>query len=437
MDYYSTKNKKLKVDLKEAVFKGLAPDGGLYMPEHIPEMGQTFLNSLKDQNLQETAFSLCKKLFADSIPENELQKISSEALNFDIPLVKVSHNIYSLELFHGPTLAFKDVGARFMARMLSYLVQDRDDDIHILVATSGDTGSAVANGFLGVEGIKVHVLYPKDKVSDIQEMQFTTLGQNITAIEIDGNFDDCQKLVKTAFTDESLNYNITLSSANSINLARLLPQSFYYWHAWKQLEKKENVVFCVPSGNFGNLTAGLIANKMGLPIKHFISATNLNDIVPKYLSTGIFEARKSIPTLANAMDVGNPSNFVRMLDLYQGSHSKMKNNISAFSYSDNQIKDTILQVFEKTGYLLDPHGAIGYKASEAFLKENPQHQLLFFETAHPVKFRDTVEDLIKEKIPVPDRLQKFMNKEKVSITMSKDYEDFRDYLQLCGSGYSD
>ena len=293
MNYYSTNNKNLKVDLKEAVFKGLAKDGGLYMPEQIPVVDRDFLNSLESKDLQETAFSLCKKLFIDDIPEEELYRISTEALNFDIPLVKISDRIHSLELFHGPTLAFKDIGARFMARMLSYLVQDRDEDIHILVATSGDTGSAVANGFLGVEGIKVHVLYPKNKVSDIQEMQFTTLGENITAIEINGNFDDCQKLVKTAFNDSELNESITLSSANSINLARLLPQSFYYWHAWKQLENKENVVFCVPSGNYGNLTAGLIAKKMGLPVKHFISATNVNDIVPQSLQRILYRLSRS------------------------------------------------------------------------------------------------------------------------------------------------
>lgn len=428
MKYYSTNNKALKVDLKEAVFKGLARDGGLYMPERFPRMEDLFLSRLKYLSLQDIAFEISKALFSEDVPPGILEEISRDAVNFEAPVVPVANGIHCLELFHGPTLAFKDFGARYMARLLSWLVKDYNKEIHILVATSGDTGSAVANGFFGVEGIKVHVLYPSGKVSDIQEMQFTTLGGNISALEIDGNFDDCQRLVKTAFSDRELEPFITLSSANSINLARLLPQSFYYWNAWKEMGQLENVVFCVPSGNFGNLTAALIAKRMGLNSRHFITATNVNDIVPVYLETGVFSPRPSVQTLANAMDVGNPSNFARMLDLYGHSKEKMAEEISAFSYTDEEIRSAIRRVYPETGYILDPHGATGYLASEAYLEKNPGIKVVFLETAHPVKFRETVEPEIQKTLDIPGRLAKFMGKEKLSTALSSNYEEFREYL---------
>ena len=428
MKYYSTNDQSIQADLKEAVFKGLARDGGLYMPERIPVMGKDFLESIEKMNLQEISYEISKALFGEDVPSNRLKEIVFDAINFHTPVIEITENIKSLELFHGPTLAFKDVGARFMARLLSWLVKDYDKEIHVLVATSGDTGSAVANGFLDVEGIKVHVLYPSGKVSDIQEMQFTTLGKNITALEINGSFDDCQKLVKTAFSDPNVNTHLTLTSANSINLARLLPQSFYYWDAWRQSGMNEELVICVPSGNFGNLTAGLIAKKMGMKVKHFITATNANDIVPEYLETARYNPRPSIQTLANAMDVGNPSNFARMLDIFDHSHKKMASEISAYSYSDDEIRSAIRLCRKETGYLLDPHGATGYMASRAYLKENPGSQITFLETAHPVKFRDTVEKETGEKIEIPERLKIFMNKEKVATRMSSDYFEFKDYL---------
>lgn len=427
MNYYSTSDKTIKVSLKEAVFKGLARDGGLYMPEIIPRVNNSFIHSIEKLNFQQIAYELSTLLFGEDIPDSKLQEICYEAFNFDIPLVTISDSIQSLELFHGPTLAFKDIGARFMARMLAYLVQDNKDEINVLVATSGDTGSAVANGFLGVEGIKVHVLYPKGKVSKIQEMQFTTLGQNITAIEINGNFDDCQRLVKTAFNDKDL-HQISLSSANSINLARLLPQSFYYWYAWKQTKSLQPATFCVPSGNFGNLTAGLIAKRMALPIKHFIAATNVNDIVPKYLSSGKYEPRASISTLANAMDVGNPSNFERMRDLYDSSQKEMAKDISAFAYTDTDIKETIRRVYKDNNYILDPHGAIGFMASEDYLKLRPAEQVIFLETAHPAKFSNTVNSAINREISLPDRLKQFLDKEKKSLNLGNDYSEFKNYL---------
>jgi len=429
MKYYSTNNKNHNVNLKEAIFKGLPDDGGLYMPAEIPIMDKQFISSLHKLSLQEISGELSKKLFGDDVPHQKLQEIAGDALNFEIPLVKVCDKIHSLELFHGPTLAFKDVGARFMARLLSYFIGENDTNIHVLVATSGDTGSAVANGFLGVEGITVHVLYPKDKVSKMQEKQFATLGRNINAIEVEGNFDDCQRLVKTAFNDKDLEGKISLTSANSINLARLLPQSFYYWHAWKQLENKENTVFCVPSGNFGNLTAGLFAKRMGLPVKHFIAATNINDIVPAYLLNGKYEPRPSVSTIANAMDVGDPSNFFRMLDLFNSSQQEMAASISSFSFTDSEIKETITAVFKEYNYILDPHGAIGFKASEEYLKVKPDNEIIFFETAHPAKFSENVEPQINQMPEIPERLKLFMSREKTSIPMSKEYMDFKEYLR--------
>jgi threonine synthase len=428
MRYYSTKNHELKVGLHEAVFRGLAEDGGLYMPEKIPVMPGSFLNSLDSMDFQELSIHLSSALFGQDITDSNIIPLVHDALNFDIPLVKLTDKISTLELFHGPTLAFKDVGARFMARMMAFLIKDYPYDIHVLVATSGDTGSAVANGFLGVEGIRVHVLYPRNKVSKIQEIQFTTLEENITALEIDGTFDDCQRLVKEAFNDTELKEKLTLTSANSINLARLLPQSFYYFNAIRQIQEKENVVFCIPSGNFGNLTAGLVAARMGLPVKHFITATNVNDIVPSYLRTGIFSPKPSVSTLANAMDVGNPSNFDRMLDLYDHSHKQLKSAITGYSYTDLQIMEGIKKCNKETGYILDPHGSTGYLAAYDYLRKNPGDQVIFFETAHPVKFRDTVEETLDVKIEVPERLANFFSREKKSIPLGNGFREFKDYL---------
>ncbi len=428
MKYYSTNNRELKVDLKEAVFKGLARDGGLYMPVHIPVVPKTFLEQIGHHDLQDIAVFLSRILFGEDIPESDLADIAAGAINFPTPLVSLTDHISTLELFHGPTLAFKDAGARFMARMLGYFTRDYDREIHVLVATSGDTGSAVANGFLGVQGVKVHILYPRGMVSRIQEKQFTTLGENITALEIDGSFDECQKLVKTAFSDASITGKLTITSANSINLARLLPQSFYYFDAWRQLKHRENLVFCVPSGNFGNLTAGLIAARMGLPVAHFVAATNVNDIVPEYLLSGKYLPRPSVSTVANAMDVGDPSNFARILDLYDHAHDAIASDISGFSYTDSQIRDAIGKVRNEFGYLTDPHGATGFLASEAYLKQHPEVHMVFLETAHPAKFMETVSEATHEEVVMPEKLKKFENREKKSVPLSHTYEDFRSYL---------
>ena len=394
MKYYSTNKNAPEVTLEEAVIKGLAPDKGLYMPEEIKTLPAPFFHNIEDLNLQDIAFVVASNFFGDDIPAKELQTIVNETMNFDIPLVKVTDNIYSLELFHGPTAAFKDVGARFMARLLGYFINKGENEktVNVLVATSGDTGSAVANGFLDVPGIRVFVLYPKGKVSEIQEKQFTTLGKNITAIEIDGTFDDCQRLVKDAFMDEELNKEMFLTSANSINVARFLPQAFYYFYAYAQYKKMGNTdmpVVCVPSGNFGNITAGLFGAKMGLPIKRFIAANNKNDIFLQYIKTGKYSPRPSIQTIANAMDVGDPSNFARILDLYGESHEEISGKISSVSYTDEEISHTLAETYDKEGYLLDPHGAVGFRALQEMLK--PGEKGIFLETAHPAKFKDTVE----------------------------------------------
>lgn len=431
MKYYSTNKSAPEVSLSEAVIKGLAPDKGLYMPERIEKMPEDFFRNIKDMSFREISFEVAKRFFGEDIPEEKLREIVYDALNFETPVVKVSGDIYTLELFHGPTLAFKDVGARFMARMLGYFIQekDRSGKVTVLVATSGDTGSAVANGFLGVEGIDVVVLYPKGKVSEIQEKQFTTLGRNITAIEVDGTFDDCQRLVKSAFMDKELNEKMNLSSANSINVARFLPQAFYYFNAYAQLLRQgvsEDIVMCVPSGNFGNITAGLFAKRMGLPIKRFIAANNLNDIFLEYLKTGEYNPRPSVTTLANAMDVGDPSNFVRVLDLYGGSHDAITKEISGARYTDDDIRKTVKSTYEETGYLLDPHGACGYQA----LKEKLQagETGVFLETAHPAKFLETVESIIGENVAIPEKLQAFMKNEKQSIGMTAEFADFKKHL---------
>ncbi|MFW5755152.1 MAG: threonine synthase [Tangfeifania sp.] len=434
MKYYSTNRKTAKVPLKEAVIKGLAADNGLFMPERIKKFEPAFFDSIDQLTFQEIAFEVAKKFFGEDVELNALEEIVFDTLEFDCPVVKVSENIYSLELFHGPTLAFKDVGARFMARLLNYFLNENQDEVNVLVATSGDTGSAVANGFLGVKGIHVHVLYPKGKVSAIQEAQFTTLGKNITALEVNGNFDDCQKLVKTAFLDKELNENLLLTSANSINVARFLPQAFYYFNAYarlkenKELDGKEFIV-SVPSGNFGNLTAGLFAREMGLPVAQFLAANNENDVVYEYLKTGEYNPRSSTETIANAMDVGSPSNFDRILDLYNRSHAKISGIINGFRYSDEQIRETIRKVFNQTGYLCDPHGACGYQALSDFLK--PEQTGVFLETAHPAKFTETVSEIVGEtNVILPERLAAFMKNEKKTVSIENDFSAFKEYLLI-------
>ena len=432
MKYYSTNKQSQSVSLQEAVVKGLASDRGLFMPEAIKALPSSFYDHIEDLSFQEIAYRVADAFFGEDIPADTLKGIVYDTLNFDVPLVKVEENIYSLELFHGPTLAFKDVGGRFMARLLSYFIRkEGQKDVNVLVATSGDTGSAVANGFLGVEGIHVYVLYPKGKVSEIQEKQFTTLGQNITALEVDGTFDDCQALVKSAFMDKELNDHLLLTSANSINVARFLPQAFYYFYAYAQLKKmgqadNKKVVVCVPSGNFGNITAGLFGKQMGLPVSRFIAANNKNDIFYQYLQTGKYNPRPSVATIANAMDVGDPSNFARVLDLYQESHEAICRDISGTTYTDEQIRETVKTTYQQTGYLLDPHGACGFRALKEGLKEGEVG--VFLETAHPAKFLETVEDIIADKVTIPAKLQEFMKGEKQSLPLSKEFADFKAYL---------
>jgi threonine synthase len=433
MKYYSTNKVSEPVSLKEAVIKGLASDKGLFMPERIERFEPLFFRTIDQLPFQEIACEVALKFFGGDISNHDLREIVYDTLQFDCPVVKVDENIWSLELFHGPTLAFKDVGARFMARLLRYFLGKNEKKINVLVATSGDTGSAVANGFLGVEGIHVFVLYPKGKVSDIQEKQFTTLGKNITAIEVEGNFDDCQRLVKTAFMDKNLNEKLVLTSANSINVARFLPQAFYYFNAFARiketgaLEEKE-LVISVPSGNFGNLTAGLFAREMGLPVSHFIAANNANDVVYQYLKTAVFEPRHSVETIANAMDVGDPSNFARILDLFKYSHEIISGVISGYRYTDEEIRETIGDVYKRTGYICDPHGACGYRSLKEFSDSNQTG--IFLETAHPAKFIETVESVIgKGKVPLPEKLAAFLKGEKQSIPMGNDFEGFRGFLE--------
>lgn len=430
MKYYSTNGKAEKATLKEAVVKGLASDKGLFMPEAIKPLPQSFFDEIQNLSFQEIAYRVADAFFGEDIPADDLKKIVYDTLSFDVPAVPVTDNIYSLELFHGPTLAFKDVGARFMARLLQYFIkQEGNEQVNVLVATSGDTGSAVANGFLGVDGIRVYVLYPKGKVSDIQECQFTTLGQNITALEVDGVFDDCQALVKNAFMDADLNKHMKLTSANSINVARFLPQSFYYFYAYAQLKKlgkADQMVVCVPSGNFGNICSALFGKKMGLPVKRFIAANNANDIFFKYLQTGKYEPKASVQTIANAMDVGDPSNFARIYDLYNKDHAAICADISGATYTDEQIADAIRECKASTGYQLDPHGACGYKALQEGLKDGEVG--VFLETAHPAKFKSTVDGIINGDIEIPAKLAAFMKGTKQSIAMTKDFADFKAYL---------
>lgn len=432
MRYYSTNGTAPIADLHKAVVKGLAEDKGLYMPERIQKLPKAFFDNIQDMTFQEIAYNVASAFFGEDVDLDALKDIVYETLSFDCPVVEVKENIYTLELFHGPTLAFKDVGARFMARLLQFFI-NRSNETHktvnVLVATSGDTGSAVANGFLGVEGIHVYVLYPKGKVSPIQECQFTTLGKNITAIEVDGVFDDCQALVKSAFMDEELNKHMKLTSANSINVARFLPQAFYYFNAYARIKKlgmADNLVMCVPSGNFGNICAALFGHEMGLPINRFIAANNANDIFYNYLQTGKYEPKPSKQTLANAMDVGDPSNFARIYDLYGKSHEKISSLISGATYSDDQIRDTMRQCYKDTGYILDPHGACGYRALKEGLR--PGEIGIFCETAHPAKFKEKVDDILGIDVEIPERLAAFMKGEKQSVPMTKEFEDFKQFL---------
>ena len=432
MKYYSTNRKAPLATLEEAVKRGLAPDRGLYMPERIVRLPEEFFRDMGEMDFHEIAFAAASAFFGEDIPSGDLKDIVCDTLNFDTPVVNIHDNIWALELYHGPTLAFKDVGGRFMARMLSYFVRQEKTDrkTTVIVATSGDTGSAVANGFLGVEGIDVIVLYPSGKVSEIQEKQFTTLGQNITALEVDGNFDDCQRLVKSAFMDEDLGRTMTLTSANSINVVRFLPQAFYYFNAYAQLKRAghdSNIVFCVPSGNFGNITAGLFAWRMGLPVRRFIAANNRNDVFLEYLKTGEYTPRASVRTIANAMDVGDPSNFARILDLYGNSATLIRQDIAGCRYTDEEIGRTISSLYDKYGYLADPHGACGYQGLTDLLSDGETG--IFLETAHPAKFKDTVEKIIGKSVEIPERLKDFMKKEKKSIKMTNRFEDFKEYLE--------
>ena len=447
MNYYSTNGKAPQASLEKAVVKGLAEDRGLYMPEEIHKLPKAFFDEIQSMRFQDIAYNVANSFFGEDVDPDALQDLVYDTLSFDCPVVKVKENIYSLELFHGPTLAFKDVGARFMARLLRHFTSNTSStsqtsnssraSINVLVATSGDTGSAVANGFLGVEGIHVYVLYPKGKVSPIQECQFTTLGKNITAIEVDGVFDDCQALVKNAFMDAELNEHMKLTSANSINVARFLPQAFYYFNAYarmKALGKADNLVMCVPSGNFGNICAALFGHQQGLPIKRFIAANNANDIFFNYLKTGKYEPKPSKQTLANAMDVGDPSNFARIINLYsqngvltpEKTHNAITRLISGATYSDDQIRETMRQCYEETKYVLDPHGACGYQALKDGLK--PGEIGVFCETAHPAKFKEKVDDILGIDVEIPERLAAFMKGEKQSVAMSKDFADFKAYL---------
>jgi len=428
MQYFSTNNPSKKVSFQEAVRKGLPEDNGLYLPEEIKQLPTRFFEALPNLTLQEIGFEVAQLFIGDEIPSSDLKKLVKEVLSFDTPVVKVEDNVFSLELYHGPTLAFKDVGARFMARCLSYFNQQKNEQVTVLAATSGDTGSAVANGFLGVKGVQVVLLYPKGKVSPFQEKQMTTLGENIKAIEVEGSFDDCQRLVKTAFLDIELNKQLGLTSANSINIARLIPQSFYYFYAYAQVAKQTNkpIVFSVPSGNYGNITAGVFAQRMGLPIHHFVAATNANDIIPHYLNTGDYTPRASVQTISNAMDVGDPSNYARLNYLFEGAIEKFAAVITGYAYSDEETKEA-LQALNSLGYIADPHGAVGYLG----LKEYQQQYDVtgvFLETAHPIKFKEVVEPILGTALEVPESLKAFLTKKKVAVSCTSDFKSFKKLL---------
>ncbi len=431
MKLYSTNRTVDEVNLKEAVFKGLPDDNGLYMPTRIPTLPASFFENMDKLSFQEIAFEVCKALIGDDVEESALKKITEDALSFDAPVVPLTENISVLELFHGPSFAFKDFGARFMARLMAYFLEKDQKEINILVATSGDTGSAVAQGFLDMPGIRVTILYPSGKVSEIQEKQLTTLGRNITALEVNGTFDDCQRLVKEAFLDQELKSRVNLSSANSINISRLIPQSFYYFYAYAQLKKagKLPVVFATPSGNFGNLCGGLIAKRMGLPIEKFVAATNANDIVPAYLRTGKFSPRPSVETISNAMDVGNPSNFARLMALYDNDLKSVQSEIDGRDYTDEATREAIKAVFAKTGYIMDPHGAVAYLGLSDYLSESrSKAHGVFLATAHPAKFIEVVEEVIDQKIELPAALKEAFEKDKTSRALEPNLAALKDFL---------
>jgi threonine synthase len=424
MQYYSTSNASIKADFRQATIEGQAPDKGLYFPSLIPVLPKQFFNDIDNLPKEEIALKVIQPYVADSIPAAELQRIVEETIAFDFPLVPITESISTLELFHGPTLAFKDVGARFMSRCLGYFVKDEKKKVTVLVATSGDTGGAVANGFYNVDGVNVVILYPSGKVSATQEVQLTTLGTNITALEIDGSFDDCQQMVKHAFTDTDLRRRVFLTSANSINVARWLPQQFYYFFAYKQWKEKNNPpVISVPSGNFGNVCAGLLAYQSGLPISHFVAACNANDTVPQYLKSGVYEAKTSVATISNAMDVGNPSNFVRIMELFEQNLGSVKNILSSYSISDQETRNTIAKVFKDKDYVLDPHGAVAFLALQRYLETHPGQKGFFLETAHPSKFYDVIEPVIGQQVEIPEAIKVLMNKQKKTIKMRANDDD--------------
>ena len=429
MLYHSTNHSSPIVDFKDATIKGQAPDKGLYFPESIPHLPENFISNIDNLSKEEIAFTIIQPYIGEVIPKNELERIVAETINFKFPLVKIEENIFSLELFHGPTLAFKDVGARFMSRCLGYFVKDQNKKITVLVATSGDTGGAVANGFYNVDGIDVVILYPSGKVSSVQELQLTTLGKNITALEVDGTFDDCQALVKKAFTDDEIIKKLFLTSANSINVARWLPQQFYYFFAYQQWKDKEHPpVISVPSGNFGNICAGILAHQSGLPVQHFIAACNANDIVPNYMQTEKYVTKKSVATLSNAMDVGDPSNFIRILEIFDKEFISLKNVLTSYSISDDETRAIVKDVFANKNYLLDPHGAVGYLALKKYLDNHSELQGIFLETAHPVKFYDVVEPIIEQEVPMPSAIKSLLKEKKQSSKMNVDFDSFKEFL---------
>ncbi|CAL2107301.1 threonine synthase [Tenacibaculum sp. 190524A02b] len=426
MKYYSLNKKSPDVSFQKAVVNGLAPDRGLYFPKSITPLSKEFIENIDQYSNEEIAYEAIKQFVGDEIPTETLKEIISETLSFDFPVVSIEENVHTLELFHGPTMAFKDVGARFMARCLGYFNRNNSNQVTVLVATSGDTGGAVAHGFLGVKGVDVVILYPSGKVSDIQEKQLTTLGQNITALEVDGAFDDCQDMVKTAFLDG--NINRVLTSANSINIARWLPQMFYFFFAYKQVYKQQkDVVFSVPSGNFGNICAGIMAQKLGLPIKHFVASTNINDTVPNYLVNGIYEPKPSKATISNAMDVGNPSNFIRIQELFENNLDSLKKVFSSYSFTDEITREAMLTIHKGSGYIADPHGAVGYLGAKKHLHNQPKDLCIFLETAHPVKFLDEVEQTLKVKVSIPKQIESVLDKEKSAIAISS-YNDLKEFL---------
>ncbi len=428
MNYYSLNRKAPNTTFKNAVVKGLAPDRGLYFPEHITPLPDSFFENIDNKSYSEIAFEAIKQFVSPDIPEHVLKTIVEETLSFDFPIVQLNEHISTLELFHGPTMAFKDVGARFMARCLGYFNQNNTEDVTVLVATSGDTGGAVAHGFLGVKGVNVVILYPSGKVSDIQEKQLTTLGQNITALEVDGVFDDCQDMVKKAFLDEALTSKMQLTSANSINVARWLPQLFYFIFAYKQLHNKhKNIVFSIPSGNFGNICAGMMAQQLGLPIHHFIAANNANNVVTEYLKTQLYQPKPSVATISNAMDVGNPSNFVRIREIYKDNFEALKQNLFSYSFTDEETKVALAEIYEQYNYIADPHGAVGYLGCKSYLQEHPDAHCVFLETAHPTKFLDVVTEVIAAEIELPEQIKAVIDKKKVASNISS-YEELKRFL---------